>query len=68
MLEDVNNIIDSMIEHSLNVDVIAESMETEEQQAFLQDNGCKQYQGYLFGKPVPIDAFNQQLLISISHA
>jgi len=50
---------------SLNVDVIAEGVETEEQQAFLLDNGCKQYQGYLFGKPVPIDAFNQQLLISI---
>ena len=39
MLEDVNNIIDSMIEHSLNVDVIAEGMETEEQHAFLLDNG-----------------------------
>lgn len=46
---------------SLNVDVIAEGVETEEQQAFLLDNGCKQYQGYLFGKPVPIEEFNHLL-------
>lgn len=48
--------------NSLNVDVIAEGVETEEQQAFLLDNGCKQYQGYLFGRPVPIEEFNQQLI------
>ncbi len=47
--------------NSLNVEVIAEGVETEEQQAFLLENGCKQYQGYLFGKPVPIEEFNQQL-------
>lgn len=47
--------------HSLNVDVIAEGVETEEQHAFLLQNGCQRFQGYLFGKPVPIDQFNQQL-------
>lgn len=46
---------------SLNVEVIAEGVETAEQQAFLLDNGCRQYQGYLFGKPMPIEEFNQQL-------
>jgi EAL domain-containing protein (putative c-di-GMP-specific phosphodiesterase class I) len=43
--------------HSLNLNVIAEGVETEEQQQFLKDNGCDHYQGYLFSKPVTIKAF-----------
>jgi diguanylate cyclase (GGDEF)-like protein/PAS domain S-box-containing protein len=44
--------------HSLDITVIAEGVETAEQQQFLLDNGCLHYQGYLFSKPVPIDAFD----------
>jgi len=44
---------------SLNLDVIAEGVETEDQRQFLLDNGCRHFQGYLFAKPVPIDKFNQ---------
>ena len=46
---------------SLNLDVIAEGVETEEQRQFLLENGCIHYQGYLFGKPVPIEQFEAQL-------
>jgi EAL domain-containing protein (putative c-di-GMP-specific phosphodiesterase class I) len=42
---------------SLELDVIAEGVETEEQRQILQNNGCSHFQGYLFGKPVPIDHF-----------
>jgi diguanylate cyclase (GGDEF)-like protein len=42
---------------SLNLDVIAEGVETEEQRQLLLENGCTHYQGYLFGKPVPIEQF-----------
>ncbi len=47
--------------HSLNLDVIAEGVETDEQRQFLFSSGCSHYQGYLFGKPVPIAQFEVQL-------
>jgi len=46
---------------NLYLDVIAEGVETEEQKQFLLGNGCTQFQGYLFGKPVPIEEFEAVL-------
>jgi diguanylate cyclase (GGDEF)-like protein/PAS domain S-box-containing protein len=42
---------------SLNLMVIAEGVETQEQRNYLVQNGCFAYQGYLFGRPMPVDAF-----------
>jgi EAL domain-containing protein (putative c-di-GMP-specific phosphodiesterase class I) len=47
--------------HSLNLDVIAEGVETEEQRRLLLGKGCTHYQGYLFGQPVPIEQFEALL-------
>lgn len=37
---------------ALDIDVIAEGVETENQRAFLARNGCRAFQGYLFGRPM----------------
>lgn len=47
--------------HSLDLDVIAEGVETKEQRQFLLDSNCSSYQGYLFGKPEPIEQFEKSL-------
>lgn len=44
--------------HSLNLDVIAEGVETEAQRQILFANGCFHYQGYLFSKPLPVTEFH----------
>ena len=40
---------------SLDLRVVAEGVETEGQRRFLLDSGCKAFQGYLFGKPAPVE-------------
>ena len=42
---------------SLGLDVVAEGVETEEQYAFLADQGRLTYQGFLFSRPLPVADF-----------
>lgn len=49
---------------SLGLSVIAEGVETQVQREFLFEHGCLHYQGYLFGRPVPIENFNADCLRS----
>jgi len=44
---------------SLGLAVIAEGVETEAQRDFLAGHGCDAYQGYFFGRPRPVEAFEQ---------
>lgn len=44
--------------HSLGLTVIAEGVETTEQHALLAQQGCNAFQGYLFARPVPVEAFD----------
>jgi diguanylate cyclase (GGDEF)-like protein len=43
--------------HHLGAKVIAEGVETLEQQQYLVENGCNEYQGYYFSKPLSADDF-----------
>ncbi|MDA9983470.1 EAL domain-containing protein [Porticoccaceae bacterium] len=53
---------------SLAIKVIAEGVETEAQRSFLAKLGCPLFQGYLFGKPVPIAEFEKLLLSHLNKA
>jgi len=54
---------------NMNLNVLAEGVETKEQKEFLELNGCPMFQGYYFGHPVPIAEFEQQLreIITLTH-
>lgn len=52
--------------HNLGIAVIAEGVETEEQRACLERFGCPTYQGYLYGKPMPLREFEELAMQLIS--
>ncbi|MGF1762634.1 ABC transporter substrate binding protein, partial [Aliivibrio kagoshimensis] len=62
LVEDSNDqaIVTTIISmaRGLGLNVIAEGVETVEQQTMLEEKGCHYFQGYLIGKPVPIEQFN----------
>ena len=48
--------------HSMNLNVVAEGVETEEQSRLLRLLNCDETQGYWFGRPVPQDVFEAKYL------
>jgi diguanylate cyclase (GGDEF)-like protein/PAS domain S-box-containing protein len=53
---------------ALKLKVVAEGVETEEQSRLLRLLNCDEMQGYLFGKPVPIEIFEAKYLARPSAA
>jgi diguanylate cyclase (GGDEF)-like protein/PAS domain S-box-containing protein len=48
---------------ALNLTLVAEGVETEEQSRLLRLLRCDEMQGYLYGRPVPIDVFEAAFLV-----
>ena len=46
---------------TLNLDLICEGVETEKQAEFVEANGCKKAQGWLFSKAIPVSDFNDKM-------
>ncbi|EML0289473.1 bacteriohemerythrin [Vibrio cholerae] len=69
---DVNDqsIVKTIISMSeaLGLYAIAEGVETEKQRAFLENEGCRVYQGFLYSKPIPIEDFEVFIDKYNSHA
>ncbi len=47
---------------SLGISVMAEGVEREEQRQALEAEGCRYFQGYFFGRPVPLHEFEALVL------
>ncbi|MFZ5703920.1 MAG: putative bifunctional diguanylate cyclase/phosphodiesterase [Pseudomonadota bacterium] len=65
MLSDASNMVvtEAIIDlaSKLNLQVVAEGVETVEQFHRLRETGCRIYQGYLFSPPLNVDAFGELL-------
>jgi EAL domain-containing protein (putative c-di-GMP-specific phosphodiesterase class I) len=59
-------IVDAIIglSRSLGVDTVAEGVETEAQAAKLRGMGCRNAQGYLFGRPMPARELDARAVIT----
>ncbi len=51
----------------LNLELVAEGVETKEQAKFLMDKGCYLMQGYLFSEPIEDDKVEEFIKTTISH-
>ena len=47
----------------LNMQIVAEGIETREQVDFLKNNGCDLIQGFFFAKPLPVSEFEKRAFI-----
>ncbi|MEL7939017.1 putative bifunctional diguanylate cyclase/phosphodiesterase [Pseudomonas delhiensis] len=63
LVDDDQSIADMIIAlgRRMQMYVLAEGVETAEQADWLREHGCQRAQGYLFGRPEPLDAFIERL-------
>nr|WP_314875092.1 bifunctional diguanylate cyclase/phosphodiesterase [uncultured Pseudomonas sp.] len=71
--EENRKLVHAMINlaHNLNLEVVAEGVESEAQMALLRGFGCDQVQGFLVSQPLPVDelvSYLQQVPITVVRA
>jgi EAL domain-containing protein (putative c-di-GMP-specific phosphodiesterase class I) len=54
--------------HELGLEVVGEGVETPAQLAALHDAGCELFQGYLLGRPGPLQAATSSALLAAGQA
>jgi len=59
----VESIIQAIIglARNLELEIVAEGVETHAQREFLMRHGCDVCQGYLFGVPQPLESYEREL-------
>lgn len=53
---------------TLSLTVIAEGVETEEQETFLREHACDQSQGYFFSRPIPPEKFSDLMRQNLANS
>jgi len=56
------------LSRAMDLPVIAEGVETDEQRVYLARLGCHSFQGYLFGRPLPLQEFESLWLSTARNA
>lgn len=59
-----NDIIKGLIKilNEIELDIVCEGVETPEEERIISDYGCKEIQGFLYDKPIPVNEFEKKYL------
>lgn len=59
-----NDIIKGLIKilNEIELDIVCEGVETEEEERIISGYGCKEIQGFLYDKPIPVTEFEKKYL------
>lgn len=59
-----NDVIKGLIKilNDIELDIICEGVETKEEEEIISNYGCKEIQGYLYDRPIPVDEFEKKYL------
>lgn len=59
-----NDVIKGLIKilNEIELDIVCEGVETKEEETIISNYGCKEIQGYLYDRPIPVDEFEKKYL------